>query len=208
MDNEKNGLFNERAKEIYLLDDFTRFPTMEDHIIEYVSLVELRRDNNKKEFFIRNLRNRNGNINNVLVTLNGVVCTIDQIFNYDPLKIEKIEVYSSQFQLGKQEFTGAVNFLTYKDNLIPNGLFSNSAIIDHMPVENDNFVYEKAASDGKTPDMRVQLAWEPSLNIDQKGASLTYETSDVSGKYEIILSGITGDGYVYERQEIEVVSDQ
>ncbi|MEQ8243851.1 hypothetical protein [Fulvivirga sp.] len=205
VEKEIQGLFYGQPKQIYLLDDFTRFPTVEDHIIEYVSLVELRRENDKKEFFIRNMDNRIGTANKVLITIDGIVCTIDQIFNYDPLKIEKIEVYASQFQLGEQEFRGALNFLTYKESFIPSGLFNNSTIIEHMAVKSSALLNQKMDVNPKTPDMRVQLAWEPDIRISSIDSTLTFQTSDIPGKYEIILTGVNKDGYVYELLEFEVI---
>ncbi len=205
---EFEGLFKDQYKETYLLDNFTRFSTMEDHIIEYVSLVELRRENNKTEFFIRNLRNRNGIVNNVLITLNGVVCTIDQIFSFDPLKIEKIEVYTSQIQLGGEEFTGAINFLTYKDADTNNDLFNNAAVINHIGVEVIETHSNSLEQKPKIPDMRVQLGWEPHLSISSGKTILNYICSDIPGLYEIILSATNEDSYIYERIEFEILANK
>lgn len=202
---EVKSLFFDKNKEVYLLDEYTRFPTMEDHIVEYVSLIELKRENGKRDFYIRNLINRNGFANEVLITLNGVVCSIEEVLKYDPLNVEKIEVYPSQFQLGAKEFNGAVNFLTYEDKFISSGLFNNSSILEYQKIEEkvDNHEFERKK---KAPDMRTQLAWEPNLTVNMSKTKLIYQASDVPGKYEVILRGVDGKGYVYERIEFEVTN--
>ncbi|MEQ9230716.1 MAG: hypothetical protein RIF46_08525, partial [Cyclobacteriaceae bacterium] len=42
----------------YNLDEFTRFPTMADHIIEYVPNVMIRSNDGRKEFAMRNVKNQ------------------------------------------------------------------------------------------------------------------------------------------------------
>ena len=48
---------------------------------------------------------------------------------------------------------------------------------------------------GRTPDFRNVLYWEPDITIDSSGSvNLEFFTSDDSGNYKIDLQGIANDG--------------
>jgi hypothetical protein len=55
--------------------------------------------------------------------------------------------------------------------------------------------------DGRKPDYRNTLYWNPSLSTDEKGnAGVTFYTSDEKGKYLITIDGISQDGKTLTKQ--------
>src|SRR5690606_6567605 len=89
---QSKSFFDSRDKQTFYLDDYVRFPTMTDHIVEYIPLVTIRKINGQREFYIRNINNRTGDINKVLVTLNGIVCSDEEILNFNPIEIGRAHV--------------------------------------------------------------------------------------------------------------------
>jgi len=46
------------------------------------------------------------------------------------------------------------------------------------------------------PDQRYLLHWEPGISTDESGHyQLEFYTSDVPGKYAIVVEGLDGNGY-------------
>ena len=88
--------------EKYFLDDFTRFPTMEEVLREYVRGVLVRR--RQKEFHFRMIDKLVPNTfytTDPLTLLDGIpIFNIDKFMEIDPLKIKKIETISSRYFLG------------------------------------------------------------------------------------------------------------
>jgi hypothetical protein len=57
-------------------------------------------------------------------------------------------------------------------------------------------VYETPQQrESSIPDTRNLLYWSPSVLIDNKGiGDLNFYTSDITGKYKVVIQGITSDG--------------
>jgi len=90
--------FYGKPDEKYLLDDFTRFPTMEEVMREYVPGVMVRK--RKDQFHFLTLDHDDNVLfrDNPLVLLDGVpVFSINKIMNYDPRKVRKLEVMTHKY---------------------------------------------------------------------------------------------------------------
>lgn len=197
------GFFADKDKLTYRLDDYARFPTMADHIIEYIPAVTIRKMDNRREFFVRNMDNRTGDMNKALVTLNGIVCGDEDILNFDPLKIERIEIYPQQFAIGGEVFAGAIGFFTFADAYLPADQFG-STTKSYVRVQPRTELTSPEPPVDTKPDLRTQLAWVPHMLVSQQTRSLTYYTSDVPGTYVVTIVGVQGSNYVYETLEFTV----
>lgn len=201
-----DGFFADKNRLVYRLDDYARFPTMADHIIEYIPAVTIKKTDNRREFLIRNMENRTGDMNRTLITLNGIVCSDEDILNFDPLKIERIEIYPKQFEVGGEVFAGAISFFTFADTYLPANQFGSVTKPDvRVQQEIQSGSTEPAPS--TKPDMRTQLAWVPHLPISQQTVSQTYYASDAPGTYVITIVGVDGNNYVFETQEFTIESN-
>ncbi|MGE0590656.1 MAG: hypothetical protein AB7O48_18890 [Cyclobacteriaceae bacterium] len=197
------GFFADKDRLVYRLDDYARFPTMADHIIEYIPVVTIRKTDNRRELLIRNMDNRTGDMNRTLIALNGIVCSDEDILNFDPLKIERIEIYPRQFEAGGEIFTGAIGFFTYSDTYLPADQFG-STTKSYLRVHRKKPSTSSKPQANTRPDMRTQLAWEPHLLVSQQATSYTYYASDVPGTYSVTLVGVDGNNYVFETLEFTV----
>ncbi|MEQ9298750.1 MAG: carboxypeptidase-like regulatory domain-containing protein [Cyclobacteriaceae bacterium] len=192
----------------YIMDDFTRFPKMEDPIQEYVEEVSLRKNNGNARFILPYVNNKSGFIDSTLTLLNGIPVTPQFILNLNPLDIERIEVYEKQVNIGSAEFRGVIDFISYKDrfeNISPGNRFKKidyQSTIDYQKVSGP--VYDSDTL-RRIPDFRSQLLWEPHLEIGEDPLVTEFYTSDSPGTYEVIVSGVLDHGgYIYEIMDFEV----
>ncbi|KAA0991111.1 hypothetical protein [Dyadobacter aurulentus] len=187
--------------EKYFLDDFTRFPTMEEVLREYVKGVLVRR--RQKEFHFRMIDKLLPNTyytTDPLMLVDGIpIFDADQIMEFDPLKIKKIEVLNSRYFLGPMTFTGIVSFSTYGNDLSGFELDPKVLVMPYEGVQAQREFYAPKYDGGnansRVPDFRNLLFWAPNVVTDKKGkASLEFYTSDQTGKYSVVIQGITPFG--------------
>ena len=108
----------------YLLDEYTRFPTLEEVIIEYVRNVSIRRSGGKIDLHVwdeyANIQSLANNIffdRPALLMLDGVpVNDTEWVLNIDVLKIRSIEVVTKRYFVGNTAFSGIINMTTYNND--------------------------------------------------------------------------------------------
>ena len=106
----------------YILDDYTRFDTMEETFIEFIPQVRVRKGaDGRPEIQVRleeaqEIRTFTGAQS--LVLLDGVpIFDHERLLLYDPHKIQRIDVYPYTHYLGSSTFAGAFNLITFEHNL-------------------------------------------------------------------------------------------
>jgi len=191
-----------KPDEKYLLDDFTRFPTMEEVMREYVRGVMVRRRQKEFHFMMMDkLFPQTFFSADPLILLDGIpIFSTDKIMAFDPLKVKKIELMSARYFLGFGEFTGIVSLSTYRGDLAG---FELDPRILVMPYEGPQVKREFYAPKYDTPinmqtripDFRNLLHWAPDVLTDKEGKSqLSFYTSDQTGRYKVVIQGITKNG--------------
>jgi len=185
----------------YLLDEFTRFPVMEEVMREYVYNVFVRRENGKFVFRVVDLSRNVLMEEPPLVLLDGVpVFDIDEIMNIDPLKIRKIDVVHSKYYYGHLDCYGIVAFYSYNSDLPDYSLDDNSLRLNYEGFqENKTFYSPKYSnadnSNNRVPDFRNQLHWDPKIHSDENGeCTINFFTSDATGTYTIQIHGLSENG--------------
>jgi hypothetical protein len=190
-----------RADRTYMLDDYTRFTTMEEVMREYVQFVNVNRlDGRLHLVMIDGLRKEVFEGGNSLVLLDGVQVPDDKIFSYDPLKVRKLEVVGKRYFLGPNAYTGIVSLSTYKGNYEGFDLDRHSILVDYEGMQWQREFYSPSyatpqEASGHLPDFRDLLFWSPDIHPDGKGNSpFAFYTSDLPGKYKIVVQGVGQDG--------------
>lgn len=187
--------------EKYMLDDFTRFPTMEEVLREYVRGILVRK--NQKEFHFRMVDKLLPNTfykTDPLILLDGIpVFNADKIIAFDPLKVKKIELMNARYYLGPATFTGIVSFSTYQNDLAGFELDPRVLVMPYEGIQAEREFYAPKYDSGnaasRIPDFRNLLYWAPNITTDASGkASVEFYTSDQTGKYEVIIQGMTSGG--------------
>jgi len=184
----------------YLLDNYTRFLTMEEVMREYVSEVNIVHPHN--HFHIRVL-NKNSYLDegDPLVLIDGIpFFDIDKLFALNPLKIRKLEDMPYIYLLGPSYEAGIFSFTSYKGDLAGAEIDPHAVILDYDGMEMRRQFYSpvydtEAAQASRLPDFRNVLYWEPNVITDLKGKnSFSFYTSDETGKYIGVIQGLTTNG--------------
>ncbi|HTJ49877.1 MAG TPA: hypothetical protein VL443_10515 [Cyclobacteriaceae bacterium] len=188
------------ADEKYRLDDYTRFPTMEEVMREYVPGVMVRKQKGKFHFLTINTVGKTLFRNDPLVLLDGVpVFDVDKIMAFDPRKVKFLDVVSKKYYFGTSSFDGVVSYRTYKGDLGGFQPDPKSLIVNYegMQQQREFFSpkYETTQQrESRIPDTRNLLYWSPSISTINGSGHVEFYTSDIIGKYKIVIQGITNDG--------------
>ena len=191
-------VFDERDRTRYILDDYTRFPVMEEVFIEFIPELRVRRVDGKRELQVRVvdlLGNYSFPQGAALVLLDGIpVLDHEKIIGYDPLLVDHIDIYQGSYFLGVRNFNGVVNFVTYKGTLPSMQFEDNVRIVDFqgcaLPL-----AYTCTGVGSDYPDYRQTIWWHPLLTLEP-GETLTLEckTPAYGGRFEAVAEGLDDGG--------------
>jgi len=185
----------------YLLDDYTRFITMEEVLKEYVEGIRLRKTNSNFNLRLYNESYKNYFETEPLVLLDGVpVFDINQFISFDPLKIRRIDVLNQQFYQNKFLLNGILSCNTYKGDLDGFSLDPNALVFAYEGLQLKREFYQPAYQEDKKiinglPDFRNVLLWNPTLSTDLQGnQKVSFYNSDIAGKYLVVIQGLSQNG--------------
>lgn len=193
-----DGLFDEEACVRYVLDDYTRFHTLEEDFIEFIPELRTRKGpDGKTRIQVRLGEDAAGpgfSEEPSLVLLDGVpIFDHARMMAYDPLLVESITVYPQTCQIGSRIFRGIVHFVTYKRNL-PGYTFDGSTrVVDWQGVSWPQACTGNALAEGDTyPDYRQTIYWHPLLTL-APGQTLTIplQFPDYKGAFVVKAEGLT-----------------
>ncbi|MBO9703151.1 MAG: hypothetical protein J7604_23255 [Sporocytophaga sp.] len=189
------------ADKVYFLDDYTRFPKMEDVIREYVPEVFLRKKKDGFHFLVSNNISKKVFEDAPLTLIDGVpVFNIEKVLAFDPKKMERLEVVARRYFHGTLNTPGIISYSTYKGDLSGFELDPKALVIEYeglqMKREFYSPVYNNAdAANNRIPDFRNQLFWSSNLKLDgNKKVSVSFCTSDQKGAYTIQINGLSING--------------
>jgi hypothetical protein len=185
----------------YNLDDFTRFQTMEEVMREFIEDVRIRKEGEKYNFKVRNRLFNTYFEEDPLILLDGIpVSDASKIIALDPLKIKRIEVVTYNYYTGSSVFAGIVNVKSYSGEIGATQIDPNSLVIEYDGLQQQREFYSpqygsKEAEDSHIPDFRNVLYWAPQITTGPDGKSpLYFYSSDLKGKFAVVVQGITPDG--------------
>jgi hypothetical protein len=187
----------------YLLDDYTRFLTMEEVVQEYVTEVRLKKLNEKSRLAVFNLPYKTFFQNEPLVLLDGVPLTsANTMVAFDPLKIKKIEVVPNKYYRGISAEEGIVSLHTFEGDLAGLTLDSTNLVIAYEGMQLERIFYSPkyettAQLENRAADFRNLLYWTPLLKTDNEGkGECSFFTSDLPGNYVVVVNAIGANGLV------------
>lgn len=193
--------FYGKPEVLYFLDNYTRFPTMEEVMREYVKEVRVKKRGNNFLFNILNLETKSFLNDDPLVLIDGVpVFNINKLMEIDPLKIRKAEIVTSKFFHGLQQYKGIVSYSTYDNDLNGYQLDPNSLVIEYDGLQLEREFYSpqyntSAEQLSHVPDQRNVLYWSPDIKTVNGKQEISFYTSDIPGKYIVCIQGISTSGF-------------
>lgn len=190
--------FFDKPDKSYLLDNYTRFATLEEVFREYVPEIDITKHGN--EFILRTISKEGFLENPPLVLLDGVpVFNTTKVIGIDPLKIYKLQNVRSTYYWGPARHDGIVSMITYKGDLAGVEMDPNAVVIDYegMQLQREFYspVYDTEAKvKSRLPDMRNLLYWTPSIITGGQSSKISFYTSDLPGTYIGLVQGIDAEG--------------
>ncbi|MBS7252899.1 hypothetical protein [Flavobacterium branchiicola] len=196
--------FFQPTEKKYNLDDFERFRTFKETIIEIVTDLNFRDYNQVPSLYLSDSRyNTIQSPEPCLVLVDGLqIQDINALLNYNAYQIQDISVVNRPYCYGPKIFNGIVSISTKNNDFATVYTDKNilkTTILRPEPAKvyfQPN--YETSSSLGRIPDYRHQLLWKPNITFKNSDMTISFYTSDISGDYEIMLEGITETGnYVH-----------
>jgi hypothetical protein len=193
----------------YKFDDYTRFSTMEETITEIITGVVFRKEDKKYKLIVYdNDKNFNSSLP-PLITVDGLILEdLNDFFTYNPKNLYKVNVVKGLYYYGSKSFNGIVCFATkngdYDTNLKGSFIIRPEIL---RPIGKKEYFQPNYANNKneRIPDYRHQLLWLPNINLSNINSTIQFYTSDVSGKFEIVLEGFSASGKpVYIKDIIDV----
>ena len=185
----------------YDLDQYTRFSTISETILEFISRVRVSKVGDKRRINVFLEEYQRFSLKNTLVLLDGIpVYDHEDILNYNPMYIKRINIYDGRYLFGGESFECIVSFQTREGDLPFFQLSDNSQLLNYdcpqlpLPFEFPDYSIDKVKTSRK-PDFRSTLYWNPSVEYAKdKPVNLSFYTSDLSGEFKVTVEGITTDG--------------
>ncbi|MEL6651126.1 MAG: hypothetical protein AAFP02_02200 [Bacteroidota bacterium] len=191
---------------VYFLDDYTRFPVMEEIFLEILNYVHRRKRRTDKEYLdVNDLYANENSISSsihfedpALVMIDGIpIQKMSFLWEFDPLLVERVEIVGRKYYAGPHTFYGVVNLVTYKHNF--GGLPFPEYVVEqkYLPLQlprsfqSPNYAETEQA---RIPDYRSLLYWEAHLRWNGKSVQRSCYTSDDTGRYRVVINGISEDG--------------
>ena len=209
-ESKKDSLLNENNQDVFygkasidfVLDDYTRFPTVKETFVEVIKGAGVRRVNGEQKVLLFNPDNEQENqIENLetLILIDGIpIQNHEIVLEFDTKRIEKISIINEVYFYGPKVYNGILAIYTKKSD------FTLSYKVPHLKKEivspeNKKLYYnqnynEKQKETSRIPDFRTQLLWEPNFLLKEKSRKVEFYTSDVKGVFQILLEGYSSDG--------------
>lgn len=181
----------------YNLDEYTRFPTFRETLVEIVDNAWIATNTDGEEnIFVRDFLATNMDVGyNPLVIVDGIVIQDhEDLINYDIKRVERILLARNQYVIGGQIFQGVFDVRTFDEDFAENYQRAHLEEIEFLrPQPRKKYFKQDYGSRAfeTIPDFRQQLLWEPNMELVEPTTTLEFYTSDLIGEFEIVIEGFT-----------------
>jgi len=186
----------------YVLDEYTRFPSIKETFVEVVEHVWIQQNKDgKPEFHVRPIAPYVESGKLPLVFVDGILLlNHERLINFSSAQVESINISRNQHSYGTITFQGVVDVTTFKSNFYEN-YYTDNMLSQKLFKPNESKNYYQQSYDGnlkddykRLPDFRCQLMWLPSFKMTGKEENIEFYSSDITGEFEVSLEGFTKAG--------------
>lgn len=183
----------------YHLDDYRRFPTIRETLVEITPDLRIRKDLKGRpqiqtvlEGMVRDNTAFSGNM---LVMIDGVpVKDIEKLLEFDAMLIGDILVYPYSYSLSNAIFGGVVDFVT-KQGDISSFKFDRNVVIVDWQGESYPVAYTCSDVPSGGDDFRHTLYWHPQIELEAGARKeIQVRTPSYPGTFRIVAEGLSEDG--------------
>ncbi|PZX49181.1 hypothetical protein [Algoriphagus chordae] len=192
----------------YLLDDYTRFETVETVIKEYIQEISVKTIKKKKEFrALDDVLNASFDSNPLMLVDALPIFDSDRLAAFNPAGFEKLDVLTREFYLNEERFPGVMSFSSYKNDFGGFSIPSNAIYLDYEGIQpkvvSTESLFNAPNSDQNIMDWRTVLYWSkiPETSIAN---AIEIVVPDLKGKYQIKVKTISAQGESIYLRSFEV----
>lgn len=174
------------------INDYINLPTLEDYFTEIPFLVKIKKYDGKKQFVVLG-KQAELDIYDPLVMVDLIsINQIQRILEISPKKVERIEVINAPYVLGDIIYGGIINIISIKNDWAGIKLPESGMFLNYLFLDEKDYSYSLSTWSENIPDTRNTLYWSP-INTLTKDYTLEFDftTSDTTGDYVILVTGIT-----------------
>ena len=193
----------------YHLDDYTRFHSVKEILVEITPELRLRMDHGRPSLQLTYsdvMGRTNDRTENIAVMMDGVLLSnLNLLLDFDAMLIEDIDIYDQPFVCGKTPLHGLVNFITKKNYVTALHFPTNVRVVDFQGVAYP-VAYSGVVPEGEGQDLRQLLYWHPILQLDAASDyRIEFTAPGYAGRFMVVAEGFTEDGKpVYQSFTFEV----
>ena len=179
------------------LDEYTRFKTLSETVVELVENVWTKKNKDGTVSFKARSFDETYEESkyDALVYIDGVLMPNQtELLEFDSRLIKSVNTVREKFSMGGAIYFGMINLVTkdgnYFDLVNKSGM---TKMILNRPLLPKRYFAQKHESDtvNRIPDYRSQLLWQPSIKLDGNELGYSFFTSEVPGEYELSLEGFS-----------------
>lgn len=191
--------FYEPVAKEYILDDYTRFPTLKETSTEIVKEMYYEKKGNQNTLHLRDASIYTQSSEPALVLVDGLLLqNTNELFEYKMKNIYKISIVPGLYFLGPKAFNGVISFTTINHDYVSgqSGSYILDASVIRPSIQKEYFTpnYADKSKNERIPDYRYQLLWLPEVTLASNETPIFFYTSDLTGTFEITLEGFTDQG--------------
>ncbi len=196
----------------YHLDDYDRFPTVRETLIEITPNLRVRKGPDGKLQMQMLLKDVDAFSSNVLTLIDGVpVKDIASLLDFDCMLFGDILVYPYTYSFGSAVFQGVVDFVTTKGDISSFKFDRNVEIVEWQgasyPVAYTCQGLLPSEDRDSAADLRGTLYWHPSLSITAGGRmEVEVKTPSYPGTFRVVAEGVTSEGKPFRTETTLTVS--
>jgi len=186
------------------LDDFTRFPTFQETLVEVLNYAGYRNNPNGSDYIriAQDFETYNELANDfpAIVLFDGVyIPDHEKIKDFDAKQIKSISLVRDQFRLAGRDYQGMMVVKTIEGDFFENYAPEHGINIPiKKTIAKKNYFKQRYALEGENnqriPDYRRILFWEPHIEVEETDLQFEFYTSDLTGEFEVVLDGFTTYG--------------
>ncbi len=179
------------------LEEFTRFKTLDETIVELVPNVWTKRNKEgKKVFKVRSFDETYEESEfDALVYIDGVfIKDPDTVLDFDTRTVKTVNTVREKYRIGGKYYFGMVNIVTNEGayfDVLNDANITKLELDSPRPIKNYFNQKHLPDSNDRIPDLRGQLLWKPTVSFEGKELDLSFYTSEVTGEYEVVLEGFS-----------------
>ena len=201
-------IYGQLPDKTYNLDEYVRFNTVKECIVEFVMGVTMDKMNDRMVLKMLLEDGKDYNVVPALVLVDGVAFhDHSEVLAYNAHNIHYIHQYRGNYTLAETVYGGILSLVTHRGTMPDMRIDSDMQMMTyefpqyHPVFAMPDYGNEKSKA-SRRPDFRHTMYWEPSATGK---TSLEFYTSDLAGKYVATLQGVDANGKKIEvKWEFEV----